>query len=253
VKKNNIIKPREKSIQVLLDSRYRVRSTGPSTFAWTLTSQPSDSPGVASAQAGMGNVIYMQLDEFFIPYVAAADTPYQKVTMLIEELGMTSVMAHENRHYHMLFDTEVVTNRILLTPAKNDKFRFNEPIDIIKRISVTFAAPLTPLEFLPDVYPIIVSSFAVNVTYLTFAVEHQVSDGEIVIISGFTSASPTTNFTAINAINIATGHTVSVVDNFTLEIPVDTSTVSFLASPPSVECFIATRRIFIPIRFVYVV
>ncbi len=253
VKKNNVIKPREKSIRVLLDSRYRVRATTPSTFTWSLTSQPSNSPGVASAQSGMGNVIYMQIEKFFIPYVPDADNVYQKVSMLVEELGMTSVMAHENRHYHMMFDTEVVTNRILLTPEHDDKFRFNDPIYVIKRLTVTFAAPLTPLTFLPDFYPITVSSFAPGITYLSFPVEHFVSDGEVVIVSGFTSAAPQVDFTAINAVNNPVGNVVAVIDNFTLSITVDTSTVSFLASPPSVEAYITTRRIFIPVRFVYVV
>jgi hypothetical protein len=251
VKKNNIIKPRQKSMPILLDSRHRIRTTSPNVFAWNISSIPGESPGVVSTQSPMANIIAMKFDEFFIPYVADADNPYKKITLLIEELGMSSVMCHENRHYHMMFDTEIITNRVKLTPENGGYYNFSEPIDQFKRITISFGNPLNQLSFLPDYYPITVSINAPSSTYLTFRVRHYVSDGEIVLISGFTTANPSVDFSSIAAVNSTSGNVVAVIDDYTLEITADISTTTLLADPPSVEAYIVSRRVFIPIIFSY--
>jgi hypothetical protein len=253
LRKNNTIVPRERSIYVLLDSRYRNRSTSPDVFQWTVSSVPSDSRGIVSAMTSMQNIIYMQFSSFYIPYTSAADNVYRKVSLLVDELQFAAVMAHENRHYHAMFDTEVQGNRILCTPDTTDdgRFRFNTPINYIKSISVSFGGPLNQLSFLSDYFTVVISVNAPNSTYLTFSVDHNVSDGEVVYIDGFATATPQVDFAAVSAISDELGHTVSVVNNVTLEINADLSTTTMLTPNPSVECYITTRRVFIPIRFVY--
>jgi hypothetical protein len=255
LRKNNMIVPREHSIYMLLDSRYRNRSAGPNVFQWTVSSTPSDSNGVVSTMAPMQNLIYMQFSSFRIPYSAAADNVYQKISLLIEELQFSAVMAHENRHYHALFDTEVQSNRILCEPSVQDegKFRFNEPINYLKTITITFGGPLNDLTFLPEFFSVTVTSNGVNSTYINFLQDHNVSDGEQIYIVGFNTAAPATDFAAIASINNDLGHTVSVVDNVTLEITADLSTSTLISPNPAVECYITTRRILIPIRFVYLI
>lgn len=251
VKKNNIIKPRKKTMPLLLDSRYRVRTSAPNVFIWNISSIPGDSLGVTSTQAPMGNIISMKFQEFFIPYVADADNPYKKISLLIEDLGMSSIMCHENRHYHMMFDTEIVTNRVRLIPENGGVYNFSEPIDQFKRVTISFGNPLNQLSFLPDFYPIVVSINGPSSTYLTFRVKHFVSDGEIVLISGFTTANPSIDFGSIAAVNSTSGNVVAVIDDYTLEITADISTTTLLADSPSVEAYIVSRRIFIPIMFSY--
>ena len=253
LRKNNMIVPRERSIYMLLDSRYRNRSTGPNTFSWTISSVPSDSNGVVSTMKSMQNIISMQFSKFFIPYSATADNVYRKVSVLIEELQFAAVMAHENRHYHALFDTEVQSNRILCTPDAQDdgKFRFNEPINYLKTITITFGGPLNKLTFLPESFAVTITSNGVNSTYINFLQNHNVSDGEQIYIIGFTTAAPGVDFAVVNAINNEVGHTVSVVDNVTLEITSDISTATLISPNISIECYISTRRILIPVRFIY--
>jgi hypothetical protein len=199
----------------------------------------------------MANITSMKFNEFFIPYIADADNTYKKISLLIEELGMSSVMCHENRHYHMMFDTDVVTNRIKLTPENCGIYNFSEPIDQFKRVTISFGNPLVQLSFLPDFYSIVVSINGPSSTYLTFRVKHFVSDGEVVIITGFTTANPSIDFTSISNVNNPEGNVVSVVDDFTLEIAVDTSTTTLLSDPPSVEAYITSRRVLIPVIFSY--
>jgi hypothetical protein len=253
LRKNNMIVPRQKNIYVLLDSRYRNRTTGPNVFSWTISSVPSDSRGVVSTMKSMQNIIFMQFSKFLIPYSAAADNVYKKITLLINELNFAAVMAHEDRHYHALFDTEVQSNRILCTPDSQDdgKFRFNEPITYIKTVSITFGGPLNKLSFLPEFYSTTITSNGVGSTYINFLIPHNVSNGEQVLIVGFTTASAAIDFTVIGKINDVIGHIVSVVDDNTLEITTDLSTSTLVSPNPPVECYITTRRILIPVRFTY--
>lgn len=253
LRKNNMIVPRQRSIYILLDSRYRNRSTSPNVYSWTISSVPSDSQGVVSTMKSMQNIIFMQFSKFFIPYSATADNVYKKISLLINELQFAAVMAHEGRHYHALFDTEVQSNRILCTPDTQDegKFRFNEPINFLKSISLTFGGPLNELSFLPEFFSTTLTVNGANSTYINFPQNHGVSDGEQVYIVGFNTANPSVDFAAIAAVNDEVGHTVSVVDNATLEISVDLSTVTLISPDLAVECYITTRRILIPIRFTY--
>lgn len=254
VRKGNMISPREKSSYILLDSRYKNRSIGNNIFQWTISPMAKETPGVAGTVAHMKNIIFMQFDKFMIPYSADADNVYRKISLLIEELRFSAVVAHEGRHYHGLFDTEVQSNRILCTPSSQDdcKFRFNEPINLINSITISFGGPLNTLTFLPDNFSVTVTSNGINSTYINFLQNHAVSDGEQIYIVGFTTANPSVDFAAISDITRPTGHTVSVVDNVTLEITSDLSTSTLIVPNRPVECYIATRRIFIPIRFVYI-
>lgn len=253
LRKGKMIEPRERSIRMLLDSRYRNRSTSPDVFSWSISFSPNEENGSVSIQQAVDNIITMQFDEFHIPYVPSADTPYRKISLLVDEFQFSSVIAHEFRHYHMLFDSTIETNRIRLTPSTQDKgkYNFTVPINWINRITISFGNPLTPINFLPEFYVVYLSVNGVNSTYINFSDNHQVSDGETVYITNFTTANPSTDFEAIKNINNPLGHQVAFVSNTILEITTDLTTITMLSPPQKLECYIATRRIFIPIRFVF--
>lgn len=255
LQKGKAIAPRERSVYVLLDSRYRVRSTDPGEYSWTVTYNYSDTQGQVSIPIDFKNVIAMQFKEFHIPYVPAADTPYRKISLSINELQESSVMAHENRLYHMMFDATIETNRIRLVPPDQDegKFRFNAPINYLRKLTITFGNPLTPITFLPEYYVVTLSVNGLNSTYLNFSVDHNLADGEIVYITGFDTADPSNDFVSINNINNDLGHSIAVIDNVTVEITADLSTATMLSPAIPVECYITTRRIFMEVRFIYVV
>jgi len=254
VKKNNLIIPREKHIYVLLDTRYGTIDSTSTRYTWNISSQPSDAPNSVCVLQPLRNLIAIQFNQFLIPYTSSGDNIYKKISLLIEDFNISSVIGHESRNYHMMFDTTIVNNRILCIPPIQDDatYRFNEPLNIINKISISFGAPLQPLIFQPSFYPINISFNSVNSTYINFNTPHLVSDGETIIISGFTTISPTTDYTKISLINSETGHIVSVVNNLILEITADITGISTIVNnSPGAVCYITTRRMFIPIRFTY--
>jgi hypothetical protein len=253
LRKGKTIEPRERSIRMLLDSRYRNRSTSLDVYSWNISFSPNEENGSVSIQQAVNNIITIQFDEFHIPYVPSADTPYRKISLLIDEFQFSSVIAHEFRHYHMLFNSTIETNRIRLTPSTQDKgkYNFTVPINWINRITISFGNPLTPINFLPEFYVVYLTVNGVNSTYLNFTDNHQVSDGETIYLSNFTTANPSTDFATIKNINDPLGHQVAFVSNTVLEITTDLSTIVMVSPPQKLECYIATRRIFIPLRFVF--
>lgn len=254
LRKGNMIETRTKSQKVLLDSRYRNRSTQASVYSWRVSYAPNDDVGSVSLQFPMSNIIAMQFEEFHIPYVAAADNPYKKITLLVEEFQLSSVAAHENRQYHMMFDSTIETNRIKLVPPTQDegKYNFSAPINWVDRVSLTFGNPLTPIKFLPELYIVYLTVNGVASTYLNFNQNHFMSDGEIVILTGFTTANPATDFSVIDSVNDLNGHSIAVVNNTTVEITTDLTGITMISPPQNLECYITTRRIFVSIRFIFV-
>lgn len=245
------------SSYVLLDSRYRKIEGAignPITeYKWEYTPTIYTTHGTANVISRIQDILYIQVQQFGIPYVAAADNVYKRVSMLIQEFSALAVIAHENRRYHLMFHTEVDGNRIDLIPPPIDegRFRFSTPINKVDQLTISFGSPLTPIRFESDRYNITVIPINAIETQILFPVNHNINNGEIVILSGFTTAAPVTDEVHINSINNSEGHVVNVVNATTLSIVVDLTTITPAASTPVVECFITTRRVLIPIRMVY--
>lgn len=253
LRKGNMLETRIKSQKVLLDSRYRNRSTPAGTYSWRVSYSPNDDMGSVSLQAPMNNIIAMQFEELHIPYVAEADNPYKKISLLVEEFQLSSVAAHENRQYHIMFESNIENNRIRLSPPLQDdgKYNFSIPINWVDRVTITFGNPLTPISFLPEFYVVYLTVNGVGSTYLNFSQNHFVSDTETIYLTGFTTENPSKDFVVIGEINNPNGHQVAVVDNTTLEITTDLTGITMVSPPQNLECYIATRRIFISIRFIF--
>ena len=245
------------SSYVLLDSRYRkiegAIDNPIKSYKWEYTPTIYTTQGTANVISRIQDILYIQVQEFFIPYTAAADNVYKRVSMLIEEFSALAVIAHENRRYHMLFHTHIDGNRIRLgvPPSDEGKFRFATPINKVDQLTVSFGSPLTQVEFDPDRYNVTIIPINPVETQILFPQTHNVNNGEVVILSGFSTADTVTDEIQINTINQLQGHVVNVVNATTLSIVVNLTTITALATAPVVECFITTRRILIPIRMVY--
>jgi len=245
------------SSYMLLDSRYRklegAIGNPINEYRWEYTPTIYTTQGTANVISRIQDILYIQVQEFHIPYSADADNIYKRVSMLIQEFSALAVIAHENRRYHLLFHTEIEGNRIRMGPPPTDegKFRFATPINKVDQLTISFGSPLTPIQFKPDRYHITAIPVNQLMTHILFTVAHDVNNGEIVLLSGFTTAAATIDESQINVINRDNGHVVTVVNATTLSIAVDLTTITALATPPVVECFITTRRVLIPVRMVY--
>jgi hypothetical protein len=238
---------------LLLDSKYRNLSTDPSIFKWTVLNSANTTQGTVNTLGDqIHNITSIQFDRFNIPYHGTADNVYKKISLYLEEYSAMSVLTHTGR-YHMIFDSEISQNQIQLTPLINDegRFRFHTPINILDTITLSFRSPFSRVEFLPDRYNVNITSISTTDTHLNFSVNHDVSDGELIYLEGFDTLSPSADFSAIDEVNREQGHIVTFINNNTLRINVNLTSATL--NPNNLtDCFIATRRLIIPIRMEYI-
>jgi hypothetical protein len=248
-----IAKQRVQNLYLLLDSKFRNLSTDKSVFKWTVLHSANTTQGTVNTLSDqIHNIANVQFDRFSIPYVASADNVYKKITMFIEEFSSMSVLINSGRRYHMIFDSEIQGNQIALTPLINDegRFRFHTPVNILDTITLKFQSPFSPVEFLKDRFDISVTSLNPTQSILTFTEPHQVADGELVHLEGFDTLNSAADFVSVNEINKEQGHIVTFINNLVLRIDVGLTTITPDATN-IVDCFIAARRLIIPLRMEY--
>lgn len=243
------------NIYLCLDSMERNLSTTSSIFKWTVMQSSNTQQGTVCTLADkIHNVVNVQFNRFRIPYVGSADNVYQRISVYIEEFSNQSVLIRSRRRYHMMFDAEVKGNQIELTPEINDegRFRFHTPLNILDSITMQFLDPFVPVVFEKDRYDVTITSVSSTTSKIVFSEDHGVSDGERVHITEYDTSSSTSDSTTIDTVNREKGHIVTSVNNTTLTIEVDLSGVTE-DTTNTATCFIATRRIILPIRMEYLV
>ena len=154
----------------------------------------------------------------------------------------------------MLFTSEISGNQIELDPLANDdgKFRFHTPINFLDTITMSFQSPFSPVEFLKDRYNITITPLNPTQSLLTFSEDHRVADGELVHIEGFNTLNTNVDDKQIREINREQGYVVTFISNVELRIDYNLSTIT--PDPSNTpKCFIASRRLIIPIRMEYLV
>jgi hypothetical protein len=172
--------------------------------------------------------------------------------MFVEEFSSMAVLINSGRRYHMLFDSNINGNQIDLTPQINDegRFRFHTPINVLDTITIKFMSPFSPVQFLPDRFNIRITSLNTTQSILTFTAPHQMVDGELVHLEGFSTTEPTDDSQEIATINREEGHIVTFMNN--TELRIDVGIESATLDPTNIAvCFIAARRLIIPIRMEY--
>lgn len=254
LKTSSGIRNREQSIYLLLDSKYRNLSTDKSIFKWSVSNTNNATQGsVNTLVDNMSNIVMVQFDKFNIPYTKSAENIYKKVSLFIREFSSMSVLMNPDKRYHMLFESKIINDQIELSPINSDesKFRFHSPINILDSLTLSFKSPFEDINFKKDRYFVTLESIDEKTTYIHFTEEHEIVDGELIYIKYWKTNDPSKDKNVIDVINRDEGHTVTNIDNITLSINIDTTTTDINLNELC-ECFVASRRLIIPLRFIYI-
>jgi len=244
---------------LLFDTRYRViqevNGDRLPKFVFSLHNSADVREGSVNYIAPIRDITEIDSYSFQIPYIAAADTSERRVSLLVEEIQHQSVIAHENRRFHFLFDTEIQGNRIKLTPVGNShkaQYRFNLTITKLDRFTLSFGAPLQLIIFDPDRL-LMTPTYGVNpATFTTLnAIPHNLINGDIVYFTNFTTNTPVINNTIIAQVNRTTGHAVTVTGATTFTIPISLIGTVAPAGGGVITVFFGSKRIQIPMHFVF--
>ena len=267
-----------KKAYFILDSRYRSSagtnnlSNSITKYKWdfNLNSQPSDNNSSVNVIGNMRDIVSLRIYPFRIPYNSLLDNKYKRLSILIEELESQAFVAHEQRKFHFMLETDIDSSFINLNTNKyNDGyFYFEKPITSIETISITFANPLEKIDFNLDRCNYKVDHFSLNpLTKITTynsnnadIFKHDLESGDRVYLTGFKTKelnsilseqiSIDKNITEkINSIN---GYNISVLDDYSFSIDLDTSNTQNPLNSIFNNVYFGSKRIFIPFEVEYI-
>jgi hypothetical protein len=241
---------------ILVDSRYQnIANSDRSKIVFSIESNTkikNPGSGVITTISNMRDVVEMEIFPFSIPYIAAADNYYKKITLSILELSSISIEAYEDSQFHFIFQTNVNGNLIDLIPI-NKIFRFYKPITRINEFSLRFGSPLNPITFDKDRLTTSSISYISNPGSLTFSESHNLITGDLIYIDEFTTNSPAIDLNIINEINNHQGHICTRINNTTITINVDFTQITNPIATLSVLVYFGSKRIMAPIKFRYLI
>jgi hypothetical protein len=254
---------------ILLDSRYRIITSlsangGVPSFSWNyIVNSQQTAQGTANIVGNIRDIIGIRAYPFRIPYVSNADNRYSRVTMLINELGSQSFIAHENRKFHFMFQSTIDSDFIdLSTDNQNDGyFWFEKPITTLDTITVTFGSPLEAITFDGDRDTCTIDYFTIApLTQITTQTEHNLNNGDRVYFSNFDlgAVNPilvdqvTINNNIKRTINRESGFLITTIDDFNFSISFDSSLIQNPIANLLFNVYYGSKRLFIPLELTYI-
>ena len=239
---------------ILIDSRYQnLANSERNKISFTIVSDTKNKTpgsGVIISLGPIKDIVEIEVFPFSIPYLAAADNYYNKISLSILELSSISIDAYEGSQFHFLFSAEKKGNLVNLIPI-NPIFRFYKNIAKLTNFTLQFGSPLAPIYFDKD------RLLTKTITYtnpgeITFNEDHNLTSSDLIYITDFTSNNPSRDLNIINAINTTSGHICTRVSNTIISINVDFTLVTDPNLDLTITIYFGSKRILMPLRIRYI-
>lgn len=246
---DNITMVRQK---VLFDSRNSVVNADSNKLMWYIhTAGQQGQMGAIRMEDTLQHFVAISIDAFWLPVTDINDDYYDTIHMNIKELEHLNIPVTEyldpgqnqptTTRYVFEFNVkERILNRLYLVP-KVRTFLLREPADRLEELTVDFRTPFERLTLQPD--RIYFTMTYGNPTILVSTQPHNLITGDRVYI--YNSASG--NTTIDNQLIKQSGWYVNRIDDFTINIALNTSVLS--GSQTGVLLFLASRRISFQLEF----
>lgn len=251
----------QKSVYMILDSRYRDRTvTDPTILRWSVTTPQGNFMPDSSALTTMPlrDIISMNMTPFRFPNARNAITNSHRVSVEIIELNSQSMIANRGqKRIHFMFNINETDSPQFspyeLTDIGNAKthFKFHTPIVQLDTISLRFGNPLLNIALDPDQLYATVSPIGVQ-TLLTFSQPHYCVIGDEVILIDFTTDAPNADKPIIDILNDINGHAITAapVPNV-MRINVDITGLTGVI-PSTTLIYLNSKRIICNMEFTHV-
>ena len=239
--------------QILLDTKNRNNSRSVDTFTWTLTNLISTSPGVTYVAAKVRDIKAIRFPKLQLPHSASLYNQHRRVGLYINEISGQSVLTKENARYHVLFKTTKQNDFVELDPTgmngRHDYIYFDQPVTELSNVTLSFTSPASKVVFDLDQSTYTVTTYG-NPTEFTTAEAHNLSTGDQVEISDFSTDDASADSAVITQMNAI--HTnILVTSTTTFTVAVDSSTVTPTAGLMG-KIYYESKRIFIPMHIMFI-
>lgn len=248
----------------ILDSRFKneERSTE-KKLVWDYAPEKSTQPGTFSLSGNVRDIVSLKIFPFKLPYTEDADTKRQLLTLSIEELNQAFI-AQQNRKFNFILYTEVNAEFIEMQPVQeNDgEFKFHKVLTKLDSMTITIGDPNKLITYARDRDLITIDYFSLApLTLITTDNPHNLSNGDIVIISNFDYGfiDPALvqqiqeNNVLKNQINSEDGYEVTILGPNQFTITLDTSGIlSPLPFNTKFNIYYDSKRVYIPMEIKYI-
>lgn len=241
---------------IYLDSRLRNTSAtlGINKFQWDEDNTGSINPGKFSYLGVVRDIVELKVYPFRIPYASdeSADTDFRSITIYFEEFTNQAFIGRSNRRFHIICQVIIEAGWINLNPydSNNGIFKFDKPLTEINKMTVSFGAPITLINFDNDRAD---CTFTYGFpTIITFVNPHNMVTGDIVSFLDFTSLLPIADAATIALMNTSAGLTITDLTPTTFSVDIDT-TAPFNGDPNlTILCIFDAKTFQIPIELTFI-
>lgn len=210
-------------------------------YRWAVSNIPFlQADGSVGVIFELSDIIEMEIEAFYVPLDNTFYNFYNRITLFIEEINTQAVMSSENTRYHWNFDTEIVGNRLLLTPVRR-KMIFKDPIRFLNQTTFTLRSPFQLIPFCKDRMPA-TSTPGTNPALFTTAEPHCLTSNDLIYFVGVNTGDATIS----SLLNDDRGLQITKINGTQFTVPVDFTTI---AVPITTVPYFGSKRVVIPIRF----
>jgi len=169
-------------------------------------------------------ITYFKVGRIILPYneTLRSRNYSNELTLTFTALRSNGIIAH-NDTYHFAFTYQIsATNPELieLTPV-NEYCKFSPPLRLVDDLTLRFNDPLFPISFPVDRMRPTLFDYLTTGGHITFAVPHNLSSGDVVIVNGLTTHDQAANASLLNTINDPRGIIITRVNAYIIGIDVD--------------------------------
>ena len=244
---------------IVLDSRYRSTALSSSSsntrFQWQYSPTDNVREGTVNSIGNIENIVSMKLYQPIIPNVAGINTNSGRISLLVEEFAAQSFIASALRKYHYIMRIALpyFSSRFVECQTEDygdGVYNFKKPILTFDTLTVSFGDPLSLISIPNDRDKCTVNSYGLT-TQVTCTIPHNLSTGDIIFLSTFTTDAPAIDKTTIDEMNNPFGLAVTVISPTILQLPVDSSTVTTKAAL-TMPIYYGAFRFILAFEFTYI-
>lgn len=248
---------------IVLDSKNRVPSNDLRQITWNYIADAIYQQGTVNTKGIVRDLIGLRFYPIRIAQNFGLSGVYNpNFTLLIEEFKSQSFIGARNYHVALrqtpnptVPPAPSTIAQQELTPLNDGYYWFYKPFVTINTISISLANPVVPIN-VPIAQQILYTQYFTYglITTITAPFALGYTNGDLVIISNFTTADPITDAAVIADMNDVNGHVITVINAYTFTITVDTSTITPLPDSSRRPFYLTNEnlRVIIPIELIYI-
>lgn len=204
-------------------------------FRFTLSTRNDRAPlgtGRVPARLIPANITYMKIGRIILPYnqTLASLNNNQELTLTFTGIRnngaiTANLTTNETIHFSFTYTECAFDNNLVELIPINKYCKFDPPLTYLDDVSIRWNDPRYPIQFNPDRLRALSFNYATSDGRISFGVNHNLENDDIIIINGLTTLNDNVNTTILNTINNPRGIKISKISTTIISTGIDFTTI----------------------------